>query len=391
MATVKSAVSTLYLLLLILGLIVYIKKMVPKLIPAEKTIFIGFALAFVIYFLGMLNSTDMYDGFKRLGKFNYFLLATPVFLLFKHYQQAILKVFVPSMIISGFVALFYLLFNNGTTYVYHSIMYGDIAMLVVGINLLLSLLSNTNKMYKILLFISALCALAASFIVGAKGSWIAIPILFLLFLYLFFTQKHLRLKIVAICMSMILIIGVISITPYGQKSIDRAIFDTAALMKFYNGQEQQLKTTHTSFNARMALWATSIDIVKKHPFFGSGSGDFRLELRRFIKENPRYAFIGDSYGTAHNIFFEWLALFGIVGFSALIIAVFLLPLRFFWIAAKNNPNNLWATLIGIWIILSSMTFGLSETWIVRSAPNGVYVFFVLIFMAFINTHTQSKN
>jgi hypothetical protein len=104
-------------------------------------------------------------------------------------------------------------------------------------------------------------------------------------------------------------------------------------------------------------------------------------LLRFTKEYPQYNVIADHYGTAHNIFFEWLALFGIVGFLALIISVFLLPLKFFLQIIKNNPEKLWIGLIGVWIILSSMIFGLTETWIVRSAPNGVYMFFVLLLMA----------
>jgi hypothetical protein len=58
-----------------------------------------------------------------------------------------------------------------------------------------------------------------------------------------------------------------------------------------------------------------------------------------------------------------------------------LPLKFFLQIIKNNPEKLWIGLIGVWIILSSMIFGLTETWIVRSAPNGVYMFFVLLLMA----------
>jgi O-antigen ligase len=76
--------------------------------------------------------------------------------------------------------------------------------------------------------------------------------------------------------------------------------------------------------------------------------------------------IGDTYRSAHNIFFEWLALFGIIGFLALMVSVFLLPLKFFFQTIKNNPEKSWAGLVGIWIILSSMVFGLTETWIVFS-------------------------
>jgi hypothetical protein len=33
---------------------------------------------FFIYLLGMVNSDDVYSGFKKLGKFSYFLFSAPV-------------------------------------------------------------------------------------------------------------------------------------------------------------------------------------------------------------------------------------------------------------------------------------------------------------------------
>jgi hypothetical protein len=46
-----------------------------------------------------------------------------------------------------------------------------------------------------------------------------------------------------------------------------------------------------------------------------------------------------------------LALFGIIGFLALMVSVFLLPLKFFFQTIKNNPEKSWAGLVGIWIIV----------------------------------------
>jgi magnesium-transporting ATPase (P-type) len=43
-----------------------------------------------------------------------------------------------------------------------------------------------------------------------------------------------------------------------------------------------------------------------------------------------------------DIFFGWLALFGIIGFLALMVSVFLLPLKFFFQTIKNNPEKSWA-------------------------------------------------
>jgi hypothetical protein len=63
----------------------------------------------------------------------------------------------------------------------------------------------------------------------------------------------------------------------------------------------------------------------------------------------------------------------------------------FFVAIFIVTEKSWAGLVGIWIILSSMIFGLTETWIVHSAPNGVYMFFVLSLMAFSVNNTQSAS
>lgn len=380
MATVGSAVSTTYLLLLILGSI-HIKKFTANLSPQEKTVLIGFVIVFLIYLLGMVNSDDIYNGFKKLGKFSYFLLSAPVFFLFKYYQQSVLKAFYTGTTLSGFILLIYLLLNKGSTGAYHSIMYGDFSMLLAGVNIFFSLLlTKIKKTERILFALSALCAISASLIVGAKGSWLALPLLFSMFLYLLVMQKQLRLKIMAAFVAIILTIGV-TIKVFPNQVINKfnaIITNTTQFVENENNNKQQQTG---SASERLVLWKAAIDTVKKYPFFGSGSGDFWLELKRFIQEYPKYSVV-DGYGSAHNIFFGWLALFGIIGFLALILTVFLLPLRFFFQVIKNNPEKLWIGLIGVWIVLSSMIFGLTETWIVRSAPNGVYLFFILLFLAF---------
>lgn len=389
MAIVGSAVSTIYLLLFILG-VIYIQRLAPILSAQEKTVLIGFTAVFFIYLLGMVNSNDIYNGFKKLGKFSYFLFSTPVFILFKYYQQSMLRAFYIGTTLSGFILLIYLLLNSGSTGAYHSIMYGDFSMLIVGVNILLSLLTNFNKTDKVLLILSALSALSASLIVGAKGAWVALPLLFLIFLYLLITKKELRLTIMAICIGIVLTIG-ITINAFPGQTIDRFNIAITNTTQFADNEHDNKKQPVGTASERFIFWKAAINTARKHPFFGSGSGDFGLELKRFITAYPRYNVIGDGYKSAHNIFFEWLALFGIIGFLVLMVSVFLLPLKFFFQTIKNNPEKSWAGLVGIWIILSSMVFGLTETWIVRSAPNGVYMFFVLSLMAFSVSNTRSTN
>jgi uncharacterized membrane protein YedE/YeeE len=89
-----------------------------------------------------------------------------------------------------------------------------------------------------------------------------------------------------------------------------------------------------------------------------------------------------------------LALFGIIGFLALMVSVFLLPLKFFFQTIKNNPEKSWAGLVGIWIILSSMIFGLTSVLKISAiqtrcqmlSPVLATNFFLFLFSRLINAH-----
>jgi O-antigen ligase len=392
MATVTSSVSTSYLLILIVGLINYRKIAKNPLGKSEKLVLFGFLGVFAIYLLGMFNSNDIYKGFKILGKFHYFLFAIPVYFILRQYKDILWKNLDISLIIAGFSLLLFLIVNKGSDGAYHSIMYGSFAMLIAGANLLTYTLTDKNILMKSLLLTSGVAAIGASLIVGARGSWVALLILAILLLILFVKRSNTRQRITVLIVSSTLAIGS-AITTHPTETIGRynaAVYHLTQFIRDESAQEKDFQMTSTG--ARLAFWKSSIETFNNHPIFGSGSGDFKLELNQFIKNNPKYKALGVGvFGTAHNIYFEWLALLGGVGFIGLMIVVFFLPLQYFYREIKNNPQSLVPAIIGVWLVLSHLIFGLTETWIVRSAPNGVYVFYILLFMAFCHQPVKTNS
>lgn len=383
MATVASSVSTSYLLILIIGLFNYKKIAKNPLGQSEKLVLLGFLGVFVIYLMGMLNSNDIYKGFKVLGKFHYFLFAIPVYFILKKYKNILWKNLDISFIIAGLSLLLFLIINKNSDGAYHTIMYGSFAMLIAGANLLTYTLTDKNILMKSLLLASGVAAIAASLIVGARGSWVALPILAILLLILFVKRSNTRQRITVLIVLLVLAISSVIMT-HPEKTSTRYNAAMQNLTQFIQDESaQEADFQLTSTGARLAFWKSSIETFKINPIFGSGSGDFKLELNQFIKNNPKYEALGVGvFGTAHSIYFEWLALFGGLGFIGLMTVVFLLPLQYFYREIKNNSQSLVPAIIGVWIVLSHLIFGLTETWIVRSAPNGVYVFYILLFMAF---------
>ena len=387
MAIVSDAVSSIWTLLIICGAVVYFKKLTPKLNRNEKIIMWGFVLVFVVYFLGMLNSQNIYDGFKKLGKFDNFLLAAPALLLLKLNKTITLKAMYLGLICTGPALLIYFIAsysggNIGYFGSYHSIIFGSFSMLVAGLALLLFMLVKASKIYKTLFLISSACAIMASFFVGSRGPWLAILAIVAILIWLAFNQRQLRIKILsgfAIC-SLAISLAFISLPNLTKGGFMQAVNNISGFL------DNPEKYQHTSAGVRFILWKSSIYSFVNHPWFGSGSGDFRPELKKFIKENPKHN-IG-VFSASHNVFLEWLGLMGGVGFLVLLLTVFLLPLRFFIQIIKTNPEQLWLGVAGIWVVVSHMIFGLTESWIIRSAPVGVYVFFIILLMALVENKKQ---
>jgi O-antigen ligase len=108
------------------------------------------------------------------------------------------------------------------------------------------------------------------------------------------TQKQLRLTIMAICIGIVLTICV-TISIFPSQTIDKFNAAVTNATQFVDNEDGNKKQPSGTASERFILWKVAINTARKHPFFGSGSGDFRLELERFTAAYPRYNVIGDSY------------------------------------------------------------------------------------------------
>ena len=76
-------------------------------------------------------------------------------------------------------------------------------------------------------------------------------------------------------------------------------------------------------NARIILWTSALEIIKKHPLVGVGTGDAQDELRKeFVKEN--YVIGLKSNHDAHNQYLHSAVLVGILG-GILVITMLCVP------------------------------------------------------------------
>lgn len=388
MGVLKHSVTAIYVILMFIGLSLWVSNKKITLSKPEKIILWGFVFVFIVFFLGYLNSDDMWAAWKKLGKAGKFLFVIPVYLALKYCRDSLLLGVKMGLICAGPVFLGYLLMSSeGRTVMgaYHSIMYGDFAMLAFGIALLMALLVETKNFHKALLVMSSLMSLAACFLVGARGAWMALPFLLVLLLWSTYRYSHARKGALIVFLLTVFTISAVFITsPAVSKK--RLTLSVDNITEYFSQQNNFVKTSE---GTRLMLWNVAINIWQKNPLIGTGLGDYKKDKADFIKKKPEYLKL-KSYGSVHNVFLEWLAQFGILGFLGLLLFVFLLPFFYFIRVEIMSKATAGIGLIGAWITGSNMMFALTESTMGRSTPIGVFLLFLLIFFALADEDNRIK-
>ena len=110
--------------------------------------------------------------------------------------------------------------------------------------------------------------------------------------------------------------------PGFKEKINYTIYD---LTKFNQGQGDEYSDAE-----RWMSWRAGIVIGNQHPFFGTGTGNFRSELKAYYQTELKK----DTYERPHNQFINVFTMFGLFGLT-LFIFILLFPMTFslFWTSA----------------------------------------------------------
>jgi O-antigen ligase len=110
---------------------------------------------------------------------------------------------------------------------------------------------------------------------GSRTAWFAFVIsLSILVFFLAFLQKRWKLPIIFLLL-MILVLPLIYKNRFVQERIKLIFSDVRSY-------QQGIKTT--SIGLRFEMWKASIYIIKNSPFFGAGTGDYKVEVKKLIKK-----------------------------------------------------------------------------------------------------------
>ena len=351
-----------------------------------------FYFSLVVFFIATTACTILGGPqYGATGKFLHLLLAIPLY-IYLRYTGISLACLWYGLTIGTFIATFYAIYEvwiagqhraQGIT---HPILYGDLSlamgfMSVAGIGWF----RERGKPLIILPIAALFCSLLVIALSATRGSWIALPLLFLILAW--YMNKHFTLmQKLLTATAIIATITLLYAIPQTKVSynVDRTITNLSK----YAASEITSSARATSVGTRLEMWQAAWTMFKENPVTGIGWGNYTEQANRQVEQGLRNKSAA-AFPHPHNQFLSALANGGLIGFFALLILLTVPSLIFIRQIKHSKSREVHRlALAGILLIASYMVFGLSEAILERSRPVNFLAFYLAIFMAAI--YAQQK-
>lgn len=349
----------------------------------EKYFLIALFMYTVSAALSFYNVDDVDQYYKLFERYLRFSLIIPVYLFFIKKNISLLNYLYAGAVLSGPFVLIVALYHY-ITYpdvpaqgYYHHIIFGQLAMLNVGVMLSLLLTKTFNRKIQWLILISILCGLAAAVMSQARGVWVVFPIYVSVAIYYAVADKRISKKSIALFLAVIVLASMFtSIGEVIKQRIDAAVSEVTS---FY-AEDQYVSSVGT----RLAMWDIAIDVWKQYPLLGTGPGGFDDEVIALQKQGEYIGMFPHS--SVHNIYIQALVDSGIIGLLVLIVSTIIMPVRLLFCGYQNEEGRL----VGMTIVIAFVVFGLSESWTLRLPAISIFLVYMVIVVAHVKTGC-SKN
>lgn len=375
--SVRHVSSTMFALLLLLSFsaIRDWRKIYLSLNNPEKLFLLSLFLYTVSGLLSFYNVDDADKFIKLFERYLRFSLIIPVYLLVIKKNKSFLNYLYIGAVISGpflfAVGLQHYIQNPDVPAkgYYHHIIFGQLAMLNVGIMLVLILTKNIPLKIQLLILFSMICGIATVILSQARGVWLVFPVYILV--AVLYALKKKRITATNLAFLLVVMASIAVFTPVGNLIQQRTDTAVSEISQFYN-EHQYLSSVGT----RLALWGIAVEVWKQHPVLGTGPGDFDDEVMKLKhKGNYRDMVVHNS---VHNIYIQALAGSGLIGLLALILVLLIMPLRLFFDSENSDDEG---RLAGFIIIVSFAVYGLSESWTLRLSAVSVFLVYIIVVAA----------
>ncbi len=359
----------------------------------EKLLYFAVCAFFITVLVATLLGGIDHSGLKKLNKFLHLLLVIPTYVFLRRVgvnQAALWYGLAAGAAIAFAVALFQV-WNQPPGFrakgVTHPIIFGDLS-LSMGVMALAGLgWFRSRARWQVVLPIAAVTlGLMASFLSHARGGWVAIPFLVLVFIW--FAWAHIAVWqrwTAVIFFSALLTITYLAPATGVKNTIDR----TATNISSYLHSDITDQARVTSVGGRFEMWQAAWQIYLDNPVFGIGWGNFQEEAQKLVDAGVRNESAA-YWGHPRNQFFSAMANGGTVALIAILL-LFLIPARLFTNVIKrgSTPDAQYLALAGLLLIVAYISFGFSEAIFERISPVSFFAFYLAVLAAAIHAQLRA--
>lgn len=374
--------SYIFTLLILLSLIFYGKR--EQAISREETTLLWLALlAFISFQISSMDNGWNGQSTKALGMDLRILLFIPMYYLVRPLKGAgrwlLWGIFLGALVL-GVQSLYELLYldRERVSGAYFVLSLGGFSALYAFLLLVsFSLLCENRRWRQISMLVAitaAFLGLAAS---GARGSYIVVPALVVMIILMKYRNKR---GISILFLSFISILLIFQFSPLVQTRVNSAVVDVQGYIAADSVKELQ----GSSAQARLEMWRTAWMIFKDHPVWGVGQKNYKEQAKKYVDRglvHPAAA----HHGHPHNVYLDFLAATGIIGFL-LMMALHFYPAVVFLKTYRKSRDT---ALLGLVFIATYAVLGLTEA---NTLTKGSYLSTFLVFLAvFFSWHIREVN
>ena len=371
--------------------IIFCKRKIVMNINEKVLIF----LLILIFYYALASSITHDSNIRELDNYMRFLFAIPLYIFLRDINiksELIFNIINISSILIGLYALYASLID-GQSRVYGNTstatIYSNISMLHFFFSFILFNYNKNSSGSTTLSLLGMLFAMVAVMLSGSRGPLVAIPLVFLFFLFknriFLFNIKHI--------MATILMTILFS---YLSGMTDRVINGYNDIKLNISSESSPSWKSEGSMMPRIILWKGSINMIKKNPYSGVGLDKFNKNIVNQInnKEIPpiRADFDNPSAGFnhAHN---QYLDLFAKTGIFGLVLLLLLLSIYFkiFYFALSFENEIMVFGLLGVTTIISYSSFMLSHVVLAHQHSILFMLYTLMIFASIISNRINNKD
>ena len=387
-----------YDLLGLLGLYLVIFHRVESRVSREEAMLFICVIFFIFVALLSLWLNGMpEDGNRYLRRImdEFFWLA-PIFFMFRgrRFPEAFIWfAFACATTIAGFIAIHEVLLtgvpkhNLRASGEFHPNVFGGISLGLTCITATgVSFFWRKSALGVIFLIFGTLMGITAVLFSSSRGTWIAVVILLLFVLIIYWHRLHIYTKVIAL-----LIVATIPIVSYQipivQQRMEQAKEETVT---YFHGT-RDLASKDTPVGGRFEIWKAAWQMFAEHPYFGIGPNQYKATAKRFVQAGQWEASINsiDKHPHAHNQFLDALVTRGVPGFIA-VSFLFGYSVLIFYRRIHPGPTRIARlSFAGLLLVIAYISCGLTDVSLHFEEQIVVYVFAIAVLFGRIRQHELS--